>query len=101
MVSGEWTRVLVSGDEAAVSINTYDPETRTFRTDRYLLGREDMEAARAARRSYDPPACGVGDAQITLGEQQSALLALLPDRPNERLVYACETKRDGGVGGAE
>lgn len=101
MVSGDWTRVLVSGDEAAVSVNTYDPDTRTFRTDRYLLGRADMDAAREARREYDPPACGVTDAQITLGEQQSALLALLPDRPNERLVYSCETKRAGVIGGEE
>jgi hypothetical protein len=101
MVGGEWTRVFVPGGEAAVSVSTYDPETRTFRTDRYLLSRSEMEAARAARRDYDPPACGVGDAQITLGEQQSALLALLPDRPNERLVYSCETKRGGVIGGEE
>lgn len=100
MVSGDWTRIFVPGTEAAVSVNTYDPDTRTFRTDRYLLGRTDMEAAREARRQYDPPACGVTNAQTTLGEQQSALLALLPDRPNERLVYSCETKR-GGVGGEE
>ena len=93
MVSGEWTRVFVPSTEAAVSVNVYDPETRTFRTDRYLLGQSAMEAAREARSEYSPPACGVTDAQITLGEQQSALLALLPDRPNERLVYSCETKR--------
>jgi len=99
MISGDWTRVLVSEDEAAVSINTYDPATRTFRTDRYLLGRAEMEAARAARAEYDPPACGVGDAQMTLGDQQSALIALLPDRPNERLVYTCQTKRSPLVGG--
>ncbi len=98
VVNGEWTRIFVPGSEAAVSVNTYDPATRTYRTDRYLLGREQMEAARAARRSYDPPNCGVTDAQITLGEQQSALLALLPDRPNERLVYSCETKRAGVIG---
>ncbi|WP_108791889.1 trypsin-like peptidase domain-containing protein [Erythrobacter sp. Alg231-14] len=100
MVGGDWTRVLVSEDEAAVSINTYDPESRTFRTDRYLLGRAEMEQARAARGEYDPPACGVTDAQMTLGEQQSALIALLPDRPNERLVYSCNSKRAGGVSGA-
>ena len=99
MVGGEWTRVLVPSSEAAVSVSTYDPETRTYRTDRYLLGRAEMEAARAARGEYDPPACGVTDAARLLGEQQSALIAMLPDRPNERLVYSCETKRSG-VGGA-
>ena len=93
MMGGEWTRVLVPSNEAAVSVSTYDPETRTYRTDRYLLGRSEMEASRAARGEYDPPACGVTDAARVLGEQQSALIALLPDRPNERLVYSCESKR--------
>lgn len=100
MVGGEWTRVLVPSSEAAVSVSSYDPETRTYRTDRYLLGRKDMDAARAARGEYKPPACGVTDAARMLGEQQSALIAMLPDRPNERLVYSCETKGAGGVGGA-
>lgn len=101
MQNGEWTRVLVPSDEAAVSVNVYDPENRTFRTDRYLLGRADMQAAREARSAYDPPACGVTDAQITLAEQQSSLLPLLPSRPNERLVYTCETKREGVIGGEQ
>lgn len=100
MVGGEWTRVLVPSNEAAVSVSTYDPETRTYRTDRYLLGRAEMQAVRQARGEYTPPACGVTDAARTLGEQQSALIAMLPDRPNERLVYSCESKRAGGVGGA-
>lgn len=100
MVGGEWTRVLVPSSEAAVSVSSYDPETRTYRTDRYLLNREDMEAAREARGKYNPPACGVTDAARVLGEQQAALIAMLPDRPNERLVYSCETKGAGGVGGA-
>lgn len=99
LMSGEWTRVFVPSDEAAVSVNTYDPATRTFQTDRYLLGREEMEAARESRRAYTVPACGVTDAARVLGEQQSALLAMLPDRPNERLVYNCETKRAGVIGG--
>jgi hypothetical protein len=101
LVGGEWTRVFVPSEEAAVSVNTYDPDTRTFRTDRYLLGRGEMEAAREARRAYTVPACGVTDAARLLGEQQSALLAMLPDRPNERLVYACETKRAGVTGGEQ
>jgi hypothetical protein len=27
-----------------------------------------------------------------LGEQQSAIIALLPETPNERLVYTCRPK---------
>jgi hypothetical protein len=86
---GQWSRVLVLEDEAAVAVNSYDPDTRTFRTDRYLLGKEAMDKVLAAREQYSPPACGVSEAARTLGEQQSALVALLPDRPNERLVYSC------------
>lgn len=88
----EWRRVFVPNDEDAVAVNTYDPETRTFRTDRYLLGQNDMAKAREARSRYKPPQCGVSDASRTLGEQQSGVLALLPTQPNERLVYECRGK---------
>lgn len=89
---GEWSRIFVPDDEDAVAVNTYDPATRTFRTDRYLLGAADMAAAREARRDYAPPACAVSDAARLLGEQQSVLLGMLPKQPNERLVYACAPK---------
>jgi len=89
---GEWQRVFAAQDDAAVAVNTYDPESRTLRTDRYLLGAQALAAAREARSAYTPPACGVSDAARTLGEQQSALIAALPERPNERLVYTCTAK---------
>ncbi|MFL0356095.1 serine protease [Erythrobacter sp. GH1-10] len=100
MTNGEWTRVFVPNDEAAVSVNTYDPQTRIFRTDRYLLNRDAMQGARDVRSAYTPPACGVLDGARILGEQQSAVLAQLPDRPNERLVYTC-TASATAVGGGE
>lgn len=90
--SGEWTRVLVPDDEEVVSINRYDPETRTYLTERYLLGRAAMSQAREARANYEPPQCSVSDAAQTLGEQQSSIISLLPARPNERLVYSCEPR---------
>ena len=93
--AGEWQRVFAADADAAVAVNTYDPETRTLRADRYLLGQEALAAARKARSSYTPPACGVSDAARTLGEQQSALIARLPQRPNERLVYSCTAKGAG------
>ncbi len=92
---GEWSRVFAAEDDAAVAVNTYDPETRTLRSDRYLLGQDALAAAREARSAYTPPACGVSDAARTLGEQQQALIAALPDRPNERLVYSCTAKSAG------
>lgn len=89
---GEWQRVFAAQEDAAIAVNTYDPATRILRTDRYLLGQNALAAAREARAAYAPPSCGVSDAARTLGEQQSALIALLPDRPNERLVYSCTSK---------
>ncbi len=88
-LNGEWSRVLVPEDQDAVAINRYDPESRTFRTDRYLLGRAAMESVREARASYEPPVCGVTNAAQALGDQQKAITAMLPNRPNERLVYSC------------
>lgn len=89
---GTWSRVLVTDDEEAVSVNIYDPQTRTFRTDRYLLGRNAMSQARDARDQYTPPQCSITDAAQSLGEQQAGVMSLLPDRPNERLVYSCSPR---------
>jgi len=97
--SGEWSRVFVPDDEAAVSVNFYDPQTREFRTDRYLLRQSVMDQARAARGEYSPPACGVTEAAQRTADQQSSVLALMPDRPNERLVYTCEPRPGGSIGG--
>lgn len=94
---GEWSRVLLLEDEAAVAVNRYDPATRTFRTDRYLLGQEALAKVLAARDQYTSPACGVSEAARTLGEQQSAITALLPETPNERLVYTCSPEVAGSA----
>ena len=88
--NGRWSRLFVPNETAAVSTNSYDPETRIFRTERYLLGRNAMQTARDERARYEAPECGAGDeAARTLGDKQSAIVALLPDSPNERLVYTC------------
>jgi serine protease Do len=87
---GAWSRVFVPDDEESVSVNRFDPATREYRMDRYLLGREDMAAARSARAEYKTPACGAGpDAGRELGARQQAIISLLPPQPNERLVYRC------------
>ena len=51
-----------------------------------------MDVVRTVRADYAPPQCGVTDAARDLGEQQGAILSLLPARPNERLVYSCAPK---------
>lgn len=91
-MDGTWTRVLVPGDEAVVSVNSFDPASREYRVERYLLGRDAILRARAARSEYDAPECGAGEeAARELGARQSAVLSLLPEQPNERLVYSCST----------
>lgn len=87
---GVWSRVFVPNQEAAVSVNRYDPASRTFRTDRYLLGRDAMDEARAARSAYTAPKCGSDGAASQLGDLQGAVTSALPAQPNERLVYSCE-----------
>ena len=87
--AGEWSRLFVPNEEDAVSRNRFDPATRTYIVERYLLGRNAMAEARAARGRYQAPSCGE-DGAADLGDMQSAVVALLPDRPNERLVYRCE-----------
>lgn len=89
---GNWTRVFVPNEEAAVSINRYDPGSKTFRTDRYLLARSAMDEARSTRAAYDAPSCGSANAAAKLGDLQGAVTSALPSQPNERLVYSCEAK---------
>lgn len=92
--SGTWSRALVPNQEQAVSVNSFDPQRAIYRTERYLLGRSAMQAAREARSGYTPPLCEADNAAATLGDQQSAVLSALPVRPNERLVYDCEVIED-------
>lgn len=90
--AGDWSRVFVPNEEAAVSVNRFDPASKTFRTDRYLLGRSAMEEARANRSAYTAPKCGTENAAAMLGDLQGAVTSGLPAQPNERLVYLCEAK---------
>ena len=90
LLDGKWSRVFVPNEEAAVSLNRFDPATGEYRMERYLLGAADMATAREARGTYRGPGCGIDEAAARdFGEKQDAVLALLPDRPNERVVYKC------------
>lgn len=90
---GEWSRVLVPNDDQEVSVNSFDPDRREFRAERYLLSQKAMAAARKARGAYTAASCGAEEASATLGDQQRAVLDALPAKPNERLVYTCEPRR--------
>ncbi len=91
---GKWTRLFVPNEEDSVSVNSFDPETRTFRTDRFALTQSTMSKARQARAGYKAPQCGAADAARRLGEMQTGVVALLPAQANERLVYHCRAKND-------
>jgi S1-C subfamily serine protease len=92
---GVWTRVFVPGTEAAVSINRFDPQTREYRTERYLLGAVAMTRARTARSEFTAPNCGADEqAAREFGARQATILSLLAERPNERLVYSCGEARN-------
>ncbi|MEL1249863.1 S1 family peptidase [Aurantiacibacter gilvus] len=97
---GEWTRVLVPANEAAVTINQFDPEAGELVMERYLLDLDDLRDARTTRGSYQAPACGSGEAAAReLGNNQSAITNALPDSPNERLVYRCSQRDIEGSAG--
>ncbi|MBX7527308.1 S1 family peptidase [Qipengyuania vesicularis] len=90
--SGSWSRVFVPNSEDAVSVNSYDPDRRIFRSERYLLSRNAMSEAREARGEYTAPTCKAEGAATRLGDLQGEVLSKLPRQPNERLVYECEAK---------
>jgi serine protease Do len=89
---GQWTRLFVPNDEDTVSVNRFDPATRTFRADRYPLSQSAMAKARSARAAYKAPQCGAQDAAASLGEMQSGVAALLSGQPIERLIYSCRER---------
>lgn len=85
-----WSRVLVPGQEDTVTVASFDPATRTYKTERYLLDLDTITKAREARAKFTLPQCGGGEAAARkLGDDQAAIKALLPPQPNERLVYKC------------
>ncbi len=90
---GTWSRVFVPNSEDAVSVNSFDPDRRIYRVERYLLPRSEMSAAREARARYTAPKCGAGDAASRLGDLQTEVLGQLPQQPNERLVYECAPRK--------
>lgn len=88
---GGWSRVLLPNQEDTATVASFDPETMTYRTERFLLDLETMDRLRSARAAMDPPSCGADETTIRqLGDAQANLRAMLPETPNERLVYKCQ-----------
>jgi hypothetical protein len=92
-----WSRILVPNGEDTITVARFDPATATYTTERFLLDSETMARARAARRQYEPPQCGMGTTGARqLGDSQAAIAALLPPQANERLVYNCDPAETTG-----
>ena len=85
-----WTRILVPNDEQAVSVAEFRPGSGEYVVIRYLLDGAAMTRVRALRRGVDVKACtGDAEARTILADQQREIGAILPNLPNERLVYTC------------
>ena len=88
-----WTRILVPNDEQAVAVAQFRPGTGEYVVTRYLLDGAAMARVRALRRDVDVKACtGDPEARTVLADQQREIGAILPNLPNERLVYTCENQ---------
>lgn len=94
--SDGWLRVFVPQDEETVTVAGFDPAKGTYDAARYLLDYDTMAKLRAENARQAPPECGAGaDAARRMIAGQLALKALLPDTPNEQLVYNCSKAQTG------
>ncbi|WP_373486434.1 S1C family serine protease [Blastomonas sp.] len=88
-----WTRVFVRNEDQTVLINRFDPQTSQFRTDTFLLGLDNMQAARKIRNRYTNNSCTTNPEALTdLEDMQKALRQALPAEPNEVFVYDCKRR---------
>lgn len=91
-----WSRILVPTDEAAVSINSFDPATGTYKVDRYLLDAATADQAHRMRTAVRASGCtGNASTLEQLQQTQNDIRAILPAQPNERLVYTCQRTQGG------
>jgi serine protease Do len=79
--------------EDTVTVATYSPSAKTYRTDRYLLGSDAMGKMRTIKKANGDRSCSADTNYLMkLSAQLEALRAALPAQPNERLVYGCGAK---------
>ncbi len=86
----QWSRILVPNQEQTVTIASFDPDRRTYTVDRFMLGLDEMNAARQARQRYDLKSCtSDSDALTSLSNMIGEIRVTLPEQPNEHLVHKC------------
>ena len=95
-----WTRILVPESEQAVSVAEFRPTSGEYVVNRYQLSAADMARVRGLRRDVDIKACTAdNDARTILADQLREIGDVLPDLPNERLVYSCRNQGPAAVEG--
>lgn len=85
-----WSRIFVPNSEPEITINSFDPATATYRTERYLPDAETLTKARELRARFTLGQCGADPETLArLQQMQAEIRAVLPPQPHERLVYRC------------
>jgi serine protease Do len=88
--AGIWSRTFVPNSEATITIQSYEPAKMRYTVERFLMGADAMEKARAIRARYKNNACTADLAQRqSVADMETAIRAVLPQVPNERLVFDC------------
>ncbi len=88
--AGTWRRVLVPNGEQSVAVLEVRPAAREYVVTRYLLDGSAMARARALRQRIGLNACTADQGELAgLAEAQGEIMQILPQLPNERLVYDC------------
>jgi serine protease Do len=93
--AGSWSRTFVPNTEATVTIQSFDPAKSRYTVERFLLAADVMEQARTIRARYKNEACTTYPAQRqSVADMETAIRAVLPQAPNERLVFDCHASSD-------
>ena len=93
-----WTRVLVPESEQAVSVLQFRPDSGEYVVTRYQLDAEAMARVRELRRDVEVKSCTPDqEARTVLADQLREIGEILPDLPNERLVYRCRNEAIEGT----
>ncbi len=93
-----WTRILVPNEEQTVTVAEFRPGNGEYVVSRYLLSAEAMQRARQLRQNVELKECTADEeARTILADRQREIRGVLPEYPNERLVFQCESAPEAEV----
>jgi serine protease Do len=98
--AGIWSRTFVPNTEATVTIQSFDPAKSRYSVERFLMPADAMEQAREIRSRYKNESCSADPAKRqSVADMETAIRAVLPPTPNERLVFDCRAEPKRGAAG--